>query len=373
MAKGPVHPAQLKVGDPLPYDARDARGTLLLRKGHVITTDSQIERLMMHVGSGTTAKQNAATMRRQMPRSSPLAQILDVRHRLHALLSEPERPDFPAEVLRLAAQVRKACRANADIVLASILMCLDDPYAVRQAVNVAIASHVTGVAMQLDAATLTSAMAAALTMNIGMFELQQQLQTLKGALSDELRAEVEGHCERGVSMLEQLGVVDPLWLEIVRDHHERPDGSGYPAGKLADQIGVPTQLVSLADIYCARVSSRMYRSALTPNEALRRLFLNEGATADEHYAALFIKTLGIYPPGTSVRLRNGSIGVVTHRGPSGQRPKVSSITTHDGLRVGVPIRRRGDSLDHAVTEVVDLDDLDLTVSMESLWGGDAEL
>lgn len=373
MPEDPVHPSQLKVGDPLPYDARDAKGTLLLRKGHVITSAAQIERLMLYPAGNTTNLPERSAMRRQAPRASVLAQIMEARKQLHALLCDPAPADFSKDVLRIVGILRKACRANADVALASILMCRDDLYAVRHAVNVAIATHVTGTAMPLDAATLTSTVAAALTMNIGMFELQQQLQTLQGALSDELRAEVEGHCGRGVALLQERGVADPLWLEIVRDHHERPDGSGYPAGKHAGEIGEATQLVSLTDIYCARVSSRMYRSALTPNEALRMLFLNEGAMADEHHAALFIKTLGIYPPGTSVRLRNGSIGVVTHRGPSGQRPKVSSLTTQDGLRVGVPIRRSGESLEHTVVEVVDLDELDLTVSMVSLWGGDAEL
>ena len=94
---------------------------------------------------------------------------------------------------------------------------------------------------------------------------------------------------------------------------------------------------------------------------------------NEHHAALFIKTLGIYPPGTGVRLHNGSIAVVTRRGATDRNPRVSSITTQDGLRIGAPIRRHGDPTAHAVTEVVDLDELGMNVSMEALWGSDAAL
>ena len=92
---------------------------------------------------------------------------------------------------------------------------------------------------------------------------------------------------------------------------------------------------------------------------------------DEKIATSFIKTLGIYPPGTGVRLRNGSIAVVTHRGSHSLTPQVSSITTHDGLRIGLPIRRRGDLPSHAISEAIDLDEHELTVSMEALWGTDA--
>ncbi|WEN13432.1 phosphohydrolase [Rhodanobacter sp. AS-Z3] len=373
MADRVIHPLQLKVGDALPFNARDARGVLLLRQGQVITSLGQIERLVENVKSAESDGPVEIPRDRPLSKVSPLGLALEARRRLHALLSNPEPVDFTDEVRRIGSMLCKACSMNADVVLASILLCRDEPYSVRHAVNVAVSSYITGKAMHLDASTLTSIVSAALTMNIGMFDLQQQLVSLKGTLNDELRQQVEIHCEHGTGLLQEYGVNDPLWLEIVRDHHERPNGSGYPAHKSAASIAVPTQLVALGDIYCARVSGRMYRSAMAPNEALRRLFLDEGAVADEQYAALFIKTLGVYPPGTSVRLRNGSIGVVTHRGVSGQRPRVSSITTQDGLLVSTPIRRSVESEAHAVSEVVNLDELDLSISPAALWGGDALL
>lgn len=369
MADRHFHLSQLEVGDPLPWDVRDANGTLLLGKGHAATSEKQLETLIRH---GAWAK--AAVFKSSddgYPPRSPLSMVLAARRHLKALLAHPSAATFVPELLRIVDEVRKACRTNADVALASILMCRDEPYAIRHPVDVAIASFITGRTMQLDAATLTSTVAAALTMNIGMLELQEHLLTLDGQLSVALRAEVEGHCERSAASLRTYGVDDPLWLEIVHDHHERPDGSGYPAGKTAERIGVPAQLVSLADIYCARVSERRYRPAMQPNVALRWLFLNEGATLDERHAAMFIKTLGVYPPGTGVRLQNGSIGVVTHRGSSGQRPRVSSITTQDGSRTSAPIRRSEDVPEHAVSAVVDLDALGLSVSMEALWGADA--
>ncbi|HET7266952.1 MAG TPA: HD domain-containing phosphohydrolase [Oleiagrimonas sp.] len=361
--------SRLEVGDSLPCNVRDGKGTLLLREGLVATSDKQLETLVRHASQPYAYA--PATPDDTYFRKSPLALVLGARRHLQALFSDPADVDFAPALLRIAGKVRRACRLNADVALASILMCRDEPYAIRHSVNVAITSCITGTAIGLDEAPLTSTVAAALSMNIGMLALQEHLHALKGKLSDAQRAEVEGHCERGVAILREHAVGDPLWLEVVRDHHEHPDGSGYPTGKTADEISVPAQLVSLGDIYCARVSDRRHRPAMQPNVALRWLFLNEGTAFDERYTALFIKALGVYPPGTGVRLRNGSIGVVTHRGDSGERPKVASITTRDGLRVSVPIRRSARVPSHAITEVVDLDEMGMNVGMEALWGADA--
>lgn len=368
MSERLVQLSRLKVGDPLPCDVRDGSGTLLLCRGHTITSDAQIETLIRYAASPYSFA--PVLPDRGQPRS-PLALVLGARWRLHAQFANPSRQDFSQELLQIAVDIHKACRANADVALASILLCHDEPYAIRHPVNVAIAACIAGIAMQIDEATLFPTLGAALTMNIGMLELQEQLLMLKGRLNDAQRTEVEAHCARGEAMLRSFGVTDELWLEVVRDHHERPDGSGYPAHKQADAIGVPTQLVSLADVYCARVSERQYRTAMPPNVALRWLFLNEGATLNAQYAAVFIKTLGVYPPGTGVRLLNGSVGVVTQRSAAGHKPRVASITSPDGARIATPIRHRDDSPEHAVVEVVDLAELGLGINMEALWGADA--
>jgi HD-GYP domain-containing protein (c-di-GMP phosphodiesterase class II) len=368
VSKRSIHPSELKLGQPLPCDAYDGKGKLLLREGHVITTAAQLERLTQNA---LEAEVSTADVPGEPAKLSPLGLIMAARQHLTALYRAVSPADFPADVLRIVGMLQRACKANPDLALAIVLMRRDGTYSIRHAVNAAIVCNIIGLAMKLAAAELNAVVAAALTMNIGMYELQQKLHALDGLLDEQQRQEVRGHCERGVAILRDHGVGDPLWLATVLDHHERPDGSGYPAGKTVDALSLPTQLLILADVYCARVSHRHYRPAMTPNVALRWLFLNEGMAVAQDITALFIKTLGVYPPGTGVRLRNGSIAVVTHRGANGHTPKVASITTHDGLRISIPIRRRGDDLGHAVAEVVDLDEFELSVSMEALWGSDA--
>lgn len=369
MPRRPIDPTELAVGQPLRFNAYDARGMLLLRLGQVIGSAAQLDRLVrlgLFYGSEEECRITPAP-----PAPSPLAQVLDARQRLQRLLADPVPADFLGEVHDIGELVRRACQANADVALASILLCQADSYSARHPVNVAIASQLVGSSLGLDPGELAATVAAALTMNIGMFTLQQELHALGGPLSDAQRVAVHNHCSRGVAQLRDCGVTSAAWLNAVRDHHERSDGSGYPAGKRGDETGRPARLLAMADVYCARVSGRDYRPPLQPTLALRWLFLNEGAVLDERLAKVFIKTLGIYPPGTGVRLRNGSIAVVVQRGPASHLPRVASLTTSDGLRAGAPIRRRVDVEAHMVGEVVDLAALDLTVDMEALWGPDA--
>lgn len=351
------------------FNAYDARGTLLLRRGQVLGSQVQLEKLLRHgLFYGT---EEECQVHFEPPPPSALALVLEAREKLQALLADPAPEDFPRTLEAIAERVREACRINPDVALASILLRTEGPYSARHAVNAAIACQLTGGATGWVPAELAATVSAALTMNIGMFELHDRLVALEGPLSDEQHAAVHAHCQASVERLREHGVTNAAWLNAVRDHHERADGSGYPDGKRGKEICRPARLLALADVYCARVSGRDYRPPLQPTLALRWLFLNEGAALDEDLAKVFIKTLGIYPPGTGVRLRNGSVAVVTQRGPVGHHPVVASLTTFDGLRMGSPIRRRGDVEAHAVSEVVDLAALEIEVSMEALWGADA--
>ncbi|GAB3793363.1 HD-GYP domain-containing protein [Dyella agri] len=374
MPRRPIDATELIIGRPMRFNAYDARGNLLLCLGQVIGSAAQREMLLQHglfYGSEEECRGPLPPLL-AVPAPSPLARLLRARRQLQALLTDPAPADFPTALAGIAEHVREACRVNPDLALASIMLCTGGQHSCRHAVNVAIACQLTGTALALDAAELAATVSAALTMNIGMSDLHDELLACEGPLSDAQHAAVRAHCEDGVARLRELGIACTTWLDAVRDHHERADGSGYPVGKRNEEVGRPARLLALADIYCARISGRSYRSRLQPTQALRWLFLNEGAALDENMARVFIKTLGIYPPGAGVRLRNGSLAVVIQRRPAGHQPVVASLTTHDGLRLRSPIRRPGDVEAHAIAEVVDLPAQGIEVSMEALWGIDAE-
>lgn len=369
MTHRPVHRSEIELGKPLPCDVHDARGNLLLRAGHVISSQWQLEMLLGKAAlADDAAPDEAPCAAAERATNSALTQVMSARAMLQTLLQAPPETGFPEEVMDIVSLLEQACRKDTDQVLATILMRREGSYAIRHAVNVAIACQVVGTSLKLAPEIVMLTVAAALTMNIAMVELQDRLHEQAGPLSEEQRAAVRSHCERGVAMLRSHGVTDELWLNTVLDHHEHPDGSGYPTGKVGEAISLPAKLLALADVYCARVSSRDSRPAMSPNLALRWLFLGEGTATDEHLAAPFIKALGIYPPGTGVRLRNGSVAVVVRRGPAGHQPHLALLATSDGLRLARPIRTGGRGEAFTIAEVVNLDAMRLEPPMEQLWG-----
>lgn len=364
-------PNDLAVGQVLPRDAYNGRGQLLLRHGTVIRTAAQRDLIAENALATTAPAAERAEQETTIP-ATPLGMILAARWRLMALF-EQGSGFFASDLQRIAALVRRASRANADLALAAVVLVRDAPYVVRHAVNAATLCQVVGSALEWDEARLAATTAAALTMNIGMLEVQQQLHKSSAPPSAEQLEVIRRHCSHGVELLRELGVDDPAWLDIVRDHHERADGSGYPAGRRGEEIGQPARLLALADLYCARISARAYRQAMSPTPALRQLFVDEGGHVDETLVAQFIKTLGVHPPGTGVRLRNGSIAVVTQRGNAKHGPRLAALTATNGLRLPAPLRHNGDSPAHAIVATVDLEALKLAVNMAALWGADATL
>lgn len=369
----PMQSFELRLGEPLPWSVYDAKGTLLLSAGQIVGSEMQRKMLLTQ---GAVIEAPAAGDDPQaggvLKGDTPLALVLSARQRLRYLLAHPPPTGFPDEVMDIVSMLVQSCRRNPDVALATIPMRAEGKYSVRHAVDVAIACQVAGTALKLDAETLTVTLAAALTMNIAMTALQDHLQSQHEPLRDEQRELVRTHSERGVAMLAAHGVEDALWLESVRDHHEHIDGSGYPAGRKGDEISLSARLIRLSDVYCARVSGRDNRAAMSPAMAMRWLFLGEGDRFDRELASMFIKTLGIYPPGTGVRLKSGSLAVVTQRGATSHQPHVASVTTSDGLRLDRPIRRDYDSEASCVAEVVDLAELGFEPGMALLWGNDAK-
>lgn len=369
--------SRLAVGAFLPCNVYDVQGSLLMPKGAQLTDEDQLETFLARAAPHdmylTLGRGSEALSLRWKYSLSRFGRLMETRATLARLVAEPEAEAFVEGLDLLVTELHALCQENADLALASIMLCRGTSYATRHSVDTAIASGITAAAMQLDEVTQRAVIMGGLLMNVAMLELQDALQETQEPLTDEQRSQVKKHCEEGVHWLKERGVHDEQVLEIVRDHHERINGSGYPAGKQGDAIALPTQLVSLADIYCARLSSRAHRPAMPSKLALRWLFQDEHAAVNRSYAAWFIKALGIYPPGTIVRLINGNIGVVTHRGSSGNHPTVGVVLSQDGFVFDMPIRCVADDTELGIYEVLDPDEMELVVNTGKLWGEDGEM
>lgn len=375
MGQRRILPGEIEIGSVLPWDVYDARGRLLLRRGHQVVSDNQIGRLIEH---GLFAEEDAERFVRPIERhdlgDSAVLPILEARRRLeHLCTSEKARERFPEQILALRQLIADACTISQDAALATAIFERQGRYSIRHSMDVAITCHVVGNALEMDETALTSTVAAALTMNLSVLDLQDELQAQKEPLTAAQREVIQRHPHESTQLLRELGVADPVWLEAVLSHHEALDGSGYGAGRKGEEISLPAQLVSLGDVYCARISSRKYRRALRPNAALRALFLEQGKKVSQELASRFIKAIGVFPAGTPVRLDNGEIAVVTSRGEKPSAPEVSAIVNVQGMPYVKPLRRDTNNPTWRVREVMEWNDVGAMPSMQAVWGKVAAL
>lgn len=271
------------------------------------------------------------------PRIDPTEHWPWLHRRLNRLGLEPIQPsEFQHRLSLINRDVGRALQSCPDDTLFVLIQMLRDVYHGYSATHALLAAAIVQLVAppaDLPAEQIESLSHAALTMNIGMRELQDQLALQLQPPTSEQRDAIARHPLKGVELLRQLGVNDALWLTLVEEHHEAPDGHGYPKGKAVKD---PLQhLLRMADLYIARISPRKSRRGLAPNVAIRDLFLDMRQHNPE-LSALFAKQLGIYPPGSFVRLQDGETAVVIRRGEQVNHPLVIAVADAAGNPLSPP-------------------------------------
>ena len=175
-----------------------------------------------------------------------------------------------------------------------------------------------------------TAVKAALTMNVGMIELQETLWSQAGPLTPEQRQGILEHPTEGVDLLYAAGVADREWLSIVAQHHEHVDGTGYPCGLVGANLLPIAQALMVAERWCAMVSPRGYRPAAPPDRALSLLAQRLDKEADPLLVRLLAEVVGLTPPGTTVQMASGEVGMVTRRSRIQGAPWVLALRSPTG-------------------------------------------
>jgi putative nucleotidyltransferase with HDIG domain len=155
----------------------------------------------------------------------------------------------------------------------------------------------------------------ALLHDIGLTEIPDRI--LKIGCNEQTKAERElraRHVEFGVRMGTRLELA-PDTLSIIEQHHELADGSGYPRGLRLEQIAPLARVVSLANFYDNLCNPADFAQAMTPHEALSFIFARRRDQFDAQVLQLMIRSLGVYPPGSIVKLSNEAIGMVVSVNP----------------------------------------------------------
>jgi HD-GYP domain-containing protein (c-di-GMP phosphodiesterase class II) len=153
-----------------------------------------------------------------------------------------------------------------------------DAYTERHTRRVALLAVEVGEQLGLSPNRLRTLAIGALVHDIGKLSVPDAILKKPAALDDDEYSVVQGHPEWGNRLLTELGGFSTAVRQLVRDHHERLDGAGYPRGLSAEEIDLDTRILTVCDVYDALISKRVYRPAWT-HEAAMDLLRRESGTA----------------------------------------------------------------------------------------------
>jgi HD-GYP domain-containing protein (c-di-GMP phosphodiesterase class II) len=325
--------SQVKLGEPLPWGVRDEHGKLLLARGQVIVNEAQLAALLERGASVDIEEVRAAASRAEAEARRPVSlfgQWEQVLWQLDRLLrSVQAESGFGTRVDELVRHIEALTLRDPDIAI--YLTVRQDPkrltiYALAHSVHCAMVSLLMARRLGWDEPRTHTLMKAALTMNIAILDLQGRMAAQGVPPTPPQVDQIRAHPAQGVELLKAAGVDDTTWLDTIAQHHERPDGSGYPAG--LREVGDLASVLRYIDVFMAKMAPRALRAPLTAQLAARQLFQASGGAPE---SAAIIKEFGIYPPGEFVQLRSGEFAVVVRRGSNASTPLAASITDRHGM------------------------------------------
>jgi putative nucleotidyltransferase with HDIG domain len=178
--------------------------------------------------------------------------------------------------------------------------------------SVAVCALMIALARQLELndAQIQEAGIAGLLHDIGKMAIPSEVLNKPGKLTDEEFRRVCDHPQAGTDILLECKQVSALVIDVCLHHHEKIDGSGYPHRLAGDQISLFARMGAVCDVYDAITSNRPYKRGWDPAESIRKMAEWCHGHFDDAVFQAFVKSVGIYPVGSLVRLESGRLGVV---------------------------------------------------------------
>jgi len=150
---------------------------------------------------------------------------------------------------------------------------------------------------------------AGLLHDIGKSGIPLEVLNKPGALTEDEFTLVKLHPERGLALLQLANITDEVTLDVCLHHHEKINGTGYPKKLKADEISIFAKMGAVCDVYDAITSARPYKDGWEPGVSLQRMAQWKDHFDDRVFKA-FVKSVGIYPIGSMVKLKSGRLAVV---------------------------------------------------------------
>lgn len=387
----------IPIGQPLPFSLWDENGVLLAQRGFVISNRDEMGTLFgirrtLHIDLAESEQHRRAYMSKlhdlvredaplgqiaesqfqsadlpvaRSPRDNGEADWLDLQAQANAMLRDRQPDNFLRRLEKLQGQLSHHSRVNPDGTLLALIHLSSSEVQMYSATHALLVAAMCSIAaretLKWSSTLEVTLCKAALTMNLGMTELQDRLAQQKEQLGTEQRRQVGLHAMRSVVLLEQFGITDQLWLEAVLDHHSSASG---PLARRSHGQRM-ARLIQRADVFSACLAPRAGRVPATATAAMKACYFDETSQIDEAGAAL-IKTVGIYSPGSFVRLSSNEVAVVIKRGANTTTPRVAVIINRDGMPTGELMVRDTQQRDYRILASVPPREVKVALPLERL-------
>jgi hypothetical protein len=370
----PFSHQHLRLNEPLPFGLRDETGRLLLSAGACIDNEDRLQtlreeplfseesesadwhrRLAAKVDAMLRDNVSLGAIASARPderlRDSASAQVLTLPQQWEELAMQLDaalrdvRPgsDWMTRLMSVHAQARTLGERRFDAALYHLIYTAGhstEKYSAHHSLlTLLICEHAAPLVGWTQQHTDTLGRAA-LTMNVAMVRLQDQLAQSDLKPTAEMRRQIDQHAAAGAEQLQAAGFRDKLCCEVVRLHHD-----STPLAVTLAELPPERRLAWMlrrVDIFCAKLSRRRTRMPMSPVQAAREACLGSGGVPDEIGSAL-LKAVGLYPPGSFVELVSGELGIVIARGQRANLPYVAVLISASGSVLGEPVLR--DTLD----------------------------
>jgi len=353
-------------GEAMQFNIRNSDHTLLLARGQVVRDENQMEALLERgaIVDLLELKGPRSEVLEAHVEQLPVLWTLNIEKVGRTLRNASTEKAFADSLKAASEPVLALIERDPDLAIFQVLRQQSSNqtgYGVSHSVHAAITGLLVARRLGWSAPLAEKVFKASLTMNLAMLDLQSRLAMQATPPTAQQRQVIHDHPLKSVQLLQASGITDKEWLDGVAQHHESPDGKGYP-NKLKEISDIGA-LLRRVDMYTAKLSARNNRAAVAANQAGRDLFMSDKG---HPMTAALVKEFGIYPPGCFVLLTGGETGVVIKRGEGANTPHVAVLTSRSGEPLIEPIKRNTAMKDHAIVSVVSERTLKVRVSAEKL-------